>query len=263
MKSKTILAVGLAALALSACASLREHRANAGLPPRPGPAARHPVAPPLVGQAPMAGARAREGGAPAPGLRRADNRFGRAYAYDERYGIWRGASGRRYHRLGTYPGIRIEGYRRFDRIEKRLRRDFVDRRIVIMRAGQRRLAVHMPAEILFGLNSAVLMPQAREVIARIARDFGNDRGARVLVNGYTDTSGAREHNRQLSQSRADAVANALARDGIQRTRIEARGFGEEDLRVRTANGVREPANRRVEVVVEEGRSERPDRARPS
>lgn len=105
----------------------------------------------------------------------------------------------------------------------------------------------MPGDILFTLDSAVLSPRAGDVIRQIADEARNHPRARLEVEGYTDTSGDRAHNQQLSDARARSVADALARDGIARTRIRTHGFGETNLAVSTADGVREMQNRRVIV----------------
>ena len=49
--------------------------------------------------------------------------------------------------------------------------------------------------------------------------------------------------------RAQAVASELVRDGVPRDQIAITGHGEDALLVRTADGVREPQNRRVEIVI--------------
>ncbi|CAN5121488.1 OmpA family protein [soil metagenome] len=77
----------------------------------------------------------------------------------------------------------------------------------------------------------------------------NRPGAEVQVTGYTDTLGSDEDNDSLSQRRAEDVVDVLAAQGIDRTLMTAVGRGERSLRVKTADGVREPANRRVEVIV--------------
>ncbi|GAV36929.1 outer membrane protein precursor [Roseomonas sp. TAS13] len=53
----------------------------------------------------------------------------------------------------------------------------------------------------------------------------------------------------LSRRRADAVAAELVRQGIQRSEITVEAFGESRPLVPTADGVREPQNRRVEIVL--------------
>jgi OmpA-OmpF porin, OOP family len=70
------------------------------------------------------------------------------------------------------------------------------------------------------------------------------------VNGYTDTSGSPRYNMRLSIRRAQAVAAELVRDGVPRSVISIHGYGETHLLVPTGPGVREPQNRRVEIVIQ-------------
>ena len=71
---------------------------------------------------------------------------------------------------------------------------------------------------------------------------------RLTVTGYTDTSGSPGYNQRLSERRANAVARALVRLGVSRSDMAISGRRENDLRVPTPDGVREPQNRRVEIV---------------
>ena len=71
---------------------------------------------------------------------------------------------------------------------------------------------------------------------------------RIQVNGYKNTSGRADYNRALSLRRADKVAGELVPDGVPREGIVIRGYGETHLLVLTADGVREPQNRRVEII---------------
>jgi len=65
----------------------------------------------------------------------------------------------------------------------------------------------------------------------------------------TDTAGRPDYNMPLSRRRADAVRGAVLDAGAPRARVLARGYGETALAVETPDGVREPGNRRVEVVI--------------
>jgi hypothetical protein len=103
--------------------------------------------------------------------------------------------------------------------------------------------------VTFGLNEATLTEQDRVIIARAAEDYRQGGTPQVSVTGHTDTSGSAAHNLELSQRRAEVVANELVREGVPATDIVTVGRGEEDLLVPTADGVREPRNRRVEIVV--------------
>ncbi|HEY8611038.1 MAG TPA: OmpA family protein, partial [Roseomonas sp.] len=72
---------------------------------------------------------------------------------------------------------------------------------------------------------------------------------RIEVAGHADRSGTPQYNQRLSQRRAEAVAAELARRGISRPQMSIQACGESRPLVPTADGVREPQNRRVEIVL--------------
>jgi OOP family OmpA-OmpF porin len=82
--------------------------------------------------------------------------------------------------------------------------------------------------------------------AATAEQMGN---AAIIVTGHTDTAGSDAYNLKLSAARAKAVVEALGQLGISGSRISANATGEKDLAVKTADGVREAKNRRVEIRV--------------
>jgi outer membrane protein OmpA-like peptidoglycan-associated protein len=71
----------------------------------------------------------------------------------------------------------------------------------------------------------------------------------VLVVGHTDAVGSDEFNDALARKRADAVRASLIARGIEANDIVAIGRGKRELLVPTADGIAEPRNRRVEIVV--------------
>jgi outer membrane protein OmpA-like peptidoglycan-associated protein len=103
--------------------------------------------------------------------------------------------------------------------------------------------------VLFDMDEATLSPDATRAINEAAEEYHRTGAARVIVTGYTDTTGAAAYNLELSRRRAEAVSNALVRAWVPATDITATGRGEEDLPLPTVDGVPEPRNRRVEIVV--------------
>lgn len=68
------------------------------------------------------------------------------------------------------------------------------------------------------------------------------------MDGNTDTSGTPQYNQGLSERRARTVAEELVRDGVPQNAISMHAYGDTKLLVPTGPGVREPQNRRVEIV---------------
>jgi len=103
--------------------------------------------------------------------------------------------------------------------------------------------------VFFDWDKATLTDRARQIIREAAENSTRVQYTRIEVNGYTDTSGTPQYNQRLSVRRAEAVAAELVRNGVPRNAITIQGFGETNLLVPTGPNVREPQNRRVEIII--------------
>jgi OOP family OmpA-OmpF porin len=103
--------------------------------------------------------------------------------------------------------------------------------------------------VFFDWDRADLTERARSIVKEAADNSTRVQVTRIEVNGYTDTSGTPQYNQGLSIRRAQAVAAELTRDGVPKDAIAIQGFGDTHLLVSTGPGVREPQNRRVEIVI--------------
>ncbi|NKC34116.1 OmpA family protein [Falsiroseomonas selenitidurans] len=103
--------------------------------------------------------------------------------------------------------------------------------------------------VFFDFDRADLTDRARQIISEAARNATRPGVTRIEVAGHADRSGTPQYNQRLSERRASAVATELERQGIQRSNISVQAFGESRPLVPTADGVREPQNRRVEIVL--------------
>ncbi len=103
--------------------------------------------------------------------------------------------------------------------------------------------------VFFDWDRADLTDRARQIIAQAARNSTKVAYTRIEVNGYTDTSGTAVYNLGLSLRRAQSVAGELVRDSVPRSAISIQGLGDTHLLVPTGPGIREPQNRRVEIVL--------------
>jgi len=104
--------------------------------------------------------------------------------------------------------------------------------------------------VFFDWDKYSLTPRATQIIAEAASDSRTSSTTTISVSGYTDTSGTPVYNQGLSERRAKAVAAQLVTDGVPMSEIEIHAYGETHLLVPTGPGVREPQNRRVEIVLE-------------
>ncbi len=102
--------------------------------------------------------------------------------------------------------------------------------------------------IFFDWDSAALSARARDIIAEAVRNSVRVQHTRFEVTGHADRTGGEEYNLALSLRRARAVADEVQRWGIPERQIAVRGVGDTQPLVATAPGVREPQNRRVEIV---------------
>jgi OOP family OmpA-OmpF porin len=104
--------------------------------------------------------------------------------------------------------------------------------------------------VFFDWDRSNLSDQALNTIRQAAGQYKTRGNARITATGHTDKSGPENYNMALSLRRANAVKDALVREGVPATAIAVIGRGESQPLVQTADGVREPQNRRVEIVIQ-------------
>jgi outer membrane protein OmpA-like peptidoglycan-associated protein len=103
--------------------------------------------------------------------------------------------------------------------------------------------------VFFEFDKAVLTRDGERVVREAAETYRRTGAARVEVTGYTDLSGTPQYDEGLSKQRADAVRAALAAQGVPAGSINESWRGKQSPLVRTADGVREAQNRRVDIVL--------------
>ncbi|MBM3617104.1 MAG: OmpA family protein [Alphaproteobacteria bacterium] len=103
--------------------------------------------------------------------------------------------------------------------------------------------------IFFEWNKWAVNEEGMKVVNSTVQDLKDSKETEyeVVLNGHADRSGDVEYNLKLSQKRAEAVKAELVKRGIPDERIRYFAFGETDNRIPTADGIRERANRRVEI----------------
>ncbi len=118
-----------------------------------------------------------------------------------------------------------------------------------LRREQDKLYVTLGSDVLFESGKAYLQPGARDKLRQLADVLNRYPRTSVGIVGHTDSRGSDESNYDLSQRRAQAVADELAANGVSRNRITTRGEGES--RPVASNETQEgrQMNRRVEISV--------------
>jgi OmpA-OmpF porin, OOP family len=105
-----------------------------------------------------------------------------------------------------------------------------------------------PFIVFFEWDKSDVTPEAASILDGAVANYANCGTAQVELRGYADTSGTPKYNIGLSQRRADAVSAYMQSKGITGGVITTKALGETNLRVETADGVRELQNRRVEIM---------------
>ncbi|WP_041794301.1 OmpA family protein [Pararhodospirillum photometricum] len=103
--------------------------------------------------------------------------------------------------------------------------------------------------VFFDFNSVAITPEAAGIVNSAAKAAKSKGTSTIEVTGHADRSGTPVYNERLSMRRAEAVMAELERNGIPRSSVAVYAKGESDPLVQTPDGVREPQNRRVVILL--------------
>lgn len=146
--------------------------------------------------------------------------------------------------IGALAGGAIGQY--MDRQEMRLRQATQGTGVQIIRNGDE-LVLRMPEGITFAYDRADVQPQFRNTLDQVARVLDEEESTAIDVYGHTDSTGSDSYNQNLSQRRAQSVADYLVMRGVQPVRLATRGFGETQPIADNSTDSGRAANRRVEL----------------
>ena len=159
-------------------------------------------------------------------------------------GGWKGAA------IGAAVGGAAGGVagavigRYMDMHEEALKRDL--KTATIERQGDQ-LIVKFQSAILFDVDKTELKDDARTELADLARVLKDYPDTVLVIEGHTDSTGSAAHNKKLSEQRARSVIEVLAADGVDRSRLTSKGWGEDKPLQTNATAEGRAQNRRVEV----------------
>lgn len=104
-------------------------------------------------------------------------------------------------------------------------------------------------DVLFDVDRSALKPAGTRMVDQLAEVLKADPRRTVLVEGFTDSTGADAYNQTLSTDRADAVRVALLAQGIATNRVVSRGYGKANPVGSNDTAAGRQLNRRVEIVL--------------
>jgi len=131
---------------------------------------------------------------------------------------------------------------REDRIEDQLAR-------LGAKVTETEVVIQLPGSILFDFDSANIRPDAHRALTDVAQVFKAYANRPARVEGHTDSVASDEYNQSLSERRARSVADWLASNGVERSRLTATGHGEKKPVATNDTAAGRQLNRRVEVVI--------------
>lgn len=116
-------------------------------------------------------------------------------------------------------------------------------------------------DVLFDTGKAELKSGAGRQLDMLGKFLQEHPERQVLIEGFTDSVGSDEYNQELSRRRAEAVRSALRSRGVDESRIDVQGYGEQFPVGTNADAGGRQLNRRVEVILSNGSEPVPPRAR--
>lgn len=133
-----------------------------------------------------------------------------------------------------------------DNQEAELRKSMNGTGVQVQRDGDA-LTLVMPGAITFATGKADIQPGFYQTLAQLSTNFRNYPDNMVVVTGHTDSTGSNDTNVDLSNRRADAVAQYLMANGVQRSRVNSIGMGSSKPVASNATADGRAQNRRVEI----------------
>jgi outer membrane protein OmpA-like peptidoglycan-associated protein len=129
---------------------------------------------------------------------------------------------------------------------RRLQAELAD---IKSRQTERGWVLTLRNELLFDSGGATLKPGAQRALDKVAQFLERTPERDIAIEGFTDSTGSNAANRRLSERRAEAVKQALIERGVERERIDARGYGPSFPVASNETPTGRQLNRRVEIII--------------
>ena len=135
-----------------------------------------------------------------------------------------------------------------DKQEAELRKQMEGTGVQVQRQGDD-LKLVMPGNITFATDSAQIASSFYQPLNNLANSFRQYNQNSIEVVGHTDSTGSYSYNMELSQRRAQSVADYLLAQGVDPSRLSTRGMGPDQPVASNATAEGRAQNRRVEVIL--------------
>ncbi|MBX9712300.1 MAG: OmpA family protein [Pseudomonadaceae bacterium] len=133
-----------------------------------------------------------------------------------------------------------------DKQEAELRQSMQGTGVEVQRQGDQ-IKLIMPGNITFATDSSEIVSNFYAPLNNLASSFKQFNQNSIEIVGFTDSTGSRQYNMDLSQRRAQSVATYLTAQGVDGTRLSTRGAGPDQPIASNATADGRAQNRRVEV----------------
>jgi outer membrane protein OmpA-like peptidoglycan-associated protein len=133
-----------------------------------------------------------------------------------------------------------------DNQEQDLRRMLRGTGALVARPGDD-IVLHLKSDEIFSGNSFDISEAGERILADIAPILRHYDHTQIYIDAFTDTSGSADKNLEVSRKRAYTVGGQLVKFGVPLARLQAKGYGEENLKIKTGDQKNEPRNRRIEI----------------
>lgn len=148
--------------------------------------------------------------------------------------------------VGSLLGLTWGAYR--DKQAAELKEKLRGTEVEVRTEGEN-LTLNLPGGVTFASDSDRINSNFYTSLNGIAQTLIAYPESRILIYGYTDSTGGDAHNQALSERRADSVAQYLVGQGVALSRITAAGFGESNPVATNSTEAGKQANRRVEIKI--------------
>lgn len=147
--------------------------------------------------------------------------------------------------IGGVAGAAIGRY--MDKQKKELEEDLGDI-AEVERVGEG-IHIRFDSGLLFDFNSSALSSASKANIQKMASTLNEYPDTNILVEGHTDSKGSEEYNQNLSVERASSVVDYALAQGIPRSRMTIKGYGESQPIATNETEAGRQQNRRVEIAI--------------